>query len=91
MDEGFESRFPTLYEFLACGVWEGEARKGGSITVFISQGQLKACFLDKQTQMAFYSVLNPGGDLWAVLEDTLAGQHEPWQPTKHGKGGVPGF
>lgn len=90
-DSAFEERCPALYEFLACGIVDGEPRKGGSITLFVSQARLKVCFLDKTTQMAFYGVLEPGIALWEELEGMLAGEHEPWQPSKSGGGGKPVF
>ena len=71
-----------MYEFLACGFHDTEVRKGGSVTLFVSQARLKVCFLDKQTQQAFYAVLNAEGDVCSELEAILAGEHEPWQPVR---------
>jgi len=87
----FEERCPAMYEFLACGIQDDKPRKGGSVTLFVSQARLKVCFLDKQTQMAFYSVLDAQGDVLSELEAILAGEHEPWAPVKPGSGGKPVF
>jgi hypothetical protein len=81
-DDEFSNRYPALHEFLACGTWEGKVRKGGSINLFVGQGRLKVCFLDKQTQMAFYQILEAKNDLLSELEGYLAGVHDPWQPVK---------
>jgi len=90
-DDAFSERYPSLFEFLASGIWEGEQRKGGSISLFCGQGRLKVCFLDKQTQMAFYAVLSPGEHLLGELEGILAGEHDAWQPVRGGSGGRPVF
>lgn len=90
-DTEFEERCPALYEFLACGIVDDEVRKGGSISLFCGQGRLKVCFLDKQTQMAFYACLEARGELWAELEGILAGEHEAWSPVRSGSGGKPVF
>jgi hypothetical protein len=71
-----------LFEFLAAGDWEGEPRKGGSISLFTSQQRLKVCFLDKQTQKAFYAPIDPTGDILEALEQLLAGEHDPWEPVR---------
>jgi hypothetical protein len=81
VNEPFQEKYPSLYEFLAAGVYEGEARKGGSVTLFVSSGRLKACFTDKHTQLAFYALLEPFEDILAELELAIAGEHEQWQPT----------
>lgn len=85
----FEERAPCMYEFLATALVDGEERKGGSVTLFCSNGALKVCYLDKQTQMAFYAVLEGTEDLLHALEEILAGEHEQWTPTKHNPGKVP--
>jgi len=81
-NEGFRDRYPCLFEFLACGDFEGEERKGGSISLFTGQQRLKVCFLDKHTQLAFYAPVNGSDDLLAELEAILSGEHEAWQPVK---------
>lgn len=89
-NDQFEASYPALFEFLAAGIWEGEARKGGSISLFVTQRALKVCFLDKQTQQAFYALVEPTTDLLGHLEGILAGEHEPWAPVK-GHNGKPVF
>ena len=85
-DAEFAERCPGLYEFLAAGIVEGEPRKGGSISLFVSQARLKVCYMDKQTQTAFYGVLDGKGELWDQLEQMLVGEHEPWAPVRGGNG-----
>jgi len=77
-DESFAERCPALYEFLSTGQLDGEDRKGGSISLFCANGQLKVCFTDRHTQLAFYGVLSGQGELYQVLEQLLVGEHEPW-------------
>ena len=84
-DESFSERCPALYEFLSTGVLEGVERKGGSISLFCSNGQLKVCFTDRHTQLAFYGVLDGTGELYAVLEAMLISPPEPWTPLKESK------
>lgn len=86
----FRDRYPAVYELLAKGTWHGEPRKGGTVTLFIVGGRLKACFADRHTSHAFYAQLNASHDLWGELEGILAGEHEPWQPGAV-KGGKPPF
>ena len=81
-DPDFEKLYPALYEFTACGLVDGKPRKGGSISLFASQGRLKVCFLDKETQNTFYAVLALKEGLLVELEGILACEHEPWQPVK---------
>lgn len=81
-NDTFQDRYPALYEFLASGMYEGEQRKGGSITLFCGNGRLKVCFHDKQTQNAFYAQLEPMDDIVNELEVILAGEHDPWQSTQ---------
>lgn len=76
----FQARYPAIYEFLAAGIYEGDPRKGGSISLFVGSGRLKVCFLDKHTQQAFYGVLEPKSDILQELEELLSGEHEPWIP-----------
>jgi len=78
----FAETYPGLYEFLATGVRDNEPRKGGSINLFAHNGSLKVCFTDKETQMAFYAVLNAAEPLIEQLEGILAGEHDPWSKVK---------
>lgn len=89
VDQPFEEKCPCVYEFLSTAMLDGEVRKGGSISVFASNGALKVCYLDKHTQMCFYSSLDPSKSLWDQLETILQGQHEPWQSVKKDAGKVP--
>src|SRR6185503_7583041 len=43
-DPHFQERAPGLYEFLSAALLDGEERKGGSVTLFCSNGALKVCF-----------------------------------------------
>jgi len=88
-NETFKERAPALFEFLSTALVDGEERRGGSISLFASNGALKVCFLDKHTQLAFYGALDGAGDLVAVLEGMLVGEHEPWAPIKPSPGKTP--
>jgi|SRR6185503_13016466 len=88
-DPHFQERAPGLYEFLSAALLDGEERKGGSVTLFCSNGALKVCFHDRQTLLTFYAVLDGTGELYAVLEEILQGDHEPWSASKHNPGKVP--
>jgi len=88
-DAVFAQRAPALYEFLATALVDSEERKGGSITLFCSNGALKVCFSDRHTRLAFYAILDASGDLLEALEQTLVGGHEPWAPMKQFDGKVP--
>jgi hypothetical protein len=83
----WDSRFPSLVEFLAAATWpDGEARIRGSLVLFTDGQTWKACLSDKdQSCTAFISGEDPEAVLQAaetgLLEDRL-----DWRADRRNKG-----
>jgi len=84
-NRAFENKYPALYELLACGLWDGEPRKGATLTLFVSDGRLKACLADRHTYQALWVTLEPFEDILAEVELAAASDKAEWKPT--GKNG----
>lgn len=76
----FAKSCPTLWEFLACGVFEdGSSRKLGTLTVFVDGDGVKGCLNDREQGLtAFASAASLDG-LLAVLERGLAEDRLDWR------------
>jgi len=81
-NEAFEERYPALYELLASGVFEGETRRGATLTLFVSDGRLKASITDRQTEQVVYVVLEPLDDVLAEVEAHLVSSGVIWTSTR---------
>jgi hypothetical protein len=78
--EKFQAKYPALYELLAAGLYEGEARKGATLTIFALDGRLKASISDRQTRQCMWLTLEPFEDVLAEIELAVASGKESWRP-----------
>lgn len=83
-NEAFVAKYPALYELLAAGMFEGEPRKGATITLFCGDGRLKACIADRETGQGVWLALEPFEDILAELELAVAGGTVEWRSLKKG-------
>jgi len=86
-NEGFEQRYPILFELLAAGLYEGEPRVGATLTLFVSDGRLKVSLSDRHTEQVLYLTLEPFDDILAEVEVLLAKGGDAWKST-HKNGSV---
>lgn len=68
---GVLAKMPVLWEFLTVEAWEdGEARRTGTVLIFIEEGSVKLCLNDRdQDQVAFVT----GSSLEEAFEAADAG------------------
>jgi len=86
-NEDFEERYPILYELLAAGMYEGEPRIGATLTLFVTDGRLKASISDRQTEQVLYLTLEPLADVLGEVEVLLAKNGDGWK-SAHRNGAV---
>lgn len=84
-NDGFMAKYPALYELLAVGMYEGEPRKGATITLFCGDGRLKACIADRETAQGIWLALEPFEDVLAELELAIASGKVEWRGLKKGQ------
>jgi len=89
-DEWQES-FPALYELLAAGLYQGEPRKPATLSLFISEGRLKACIRDRQTHQALWLTLEGSIDILREIEALIVSGGGEWRSFKNGSGADPVF
>lgn len=89
-NEKFEDKYPALFELLAKGIFEGQPRVGASVTLFASDGRLKACISDRETHQALWLTLEPFEDVLAEIELAIVQGKEAWRST-NGKAAKPVF
>lgn len=84
------AKYPAIWEFLTLSIWEdGEPRVPGSITVFLQDGFLKACLIDKDADLvAFVSADSLEGILQA-LEAGIQDERMDWRRPREKGGGRP--
>lgn len=75
----FQERYPALYELLAAGLYEGKERKGATVTLFCSDGRLKACIADRETEQALWLTLEPFEDVLAEVELCVSKSDAEWK------------
>lgn len=81
-NDAFEARYPALYELLAAGILEGDPRVGATVTLFVSDGRLKASVVDRQTDQALWLTLEPFDDVLAEIELAVTSGKEAWKSTR---------
>jgi len=86
----FQERYPALFELLAAGLYEGEPRKGATVTLFCVDGRLKACIADRHTEQALWVTLEPFDDVLAEVELAVSKAEAEWKST-HKNGAKPVF
>jgi hypothetical protein len=89
-NKNFEEKYPALYEILAAGMFEGDVRKGATVTLFASDGRLKACVSDRHTHLALWITLEPFVDILAEIEVALTQEKPEWKPLNK-NGATPTF
>lgn len=83
--DGFVAKYPALYELLASGMFEGEPRKGATVTLFCGDGRLKACIADRETGNGMWLDLEPFEDILAELELLITSGKHQWRSLKKGQ------
>ena len=78
----FEEKYPALFELLAAGLYEGEPRKGATVTLFCVDGRLKACVSDRHSGMALWLTLEPFSDVLAEIELGVSQHSAEWKQLK---------
>jgi len=81
-NDQFLAKYPALFELLSSGMYEGEPRKGATITLFASEGRLKACVTDRQTDQSMYLSLEPYEDILAEIELLVAAGTHVWRSNR---------
>ena len=84
-DDAFMAKYPACYELLARGMYEGEPRKGATITLFCSDGKLKACVADRETGQGIWLALGPFEDVLAEIELVVAAGTQEWRSLRKGQ------
>ena len=65
-DAEWETKFPALYDFMACAIGlGGKPRQTGSLTIFARTGSWHVCLKDKQTKKSWWA---EGATVQAALE-----------------------
>jgi hypothetical protein len=81
-NDDFQERYPALFELLAAGLFEGEPRKGATVTLFCVDGRLKACIADRHTDQALWVTLEAATDCIAEIEMAVQTASDEWKSTK---------
>jgi len=89
-NKDFQDRYPALYELLAAGLYEGQPRKGATVTLFCVDGRLKACIADRHTEQALWVTLEALTDVLAEVEAGVSSASQEWKST-HKNGAKPIF
>lgn len=78
-------KYPNLYDLLYRRSLNGEARLGGSLTIFLDEGTLKVgVFLKTERRRAFETLSDPF-QVFEHLERKLASRGLDWRPLKESK------
>jgi len=73
------AKFPALYELLASGIYEGDPRKPASLSLFVSEGRLKAVIRDRHTRQALWLTLEGSLDPIAEIEALIVAGGGEWR------------
>jgi hypothetical protein len=83
VDERFEKKHPTLFDFLSQDTWpDGEARERATVILFAEGGTWKACLSDKTTQACLWATGDTFVGLLEGLEGRLTEDKPDWRPAK---------
>lgn len=85
-NDDFQERFPAVYELLARGMYEGQPRKGATVTLFCVDGRLKCCVSDRESGQGLWITLEAAGDCLEEIERAVAQEAAEWRPMKKGNG-----
>jgi hypothetical protein len=80
-DKWFET-YPALYQLLAAGIDEGDERKPATLTIFVSEGRLKATVHDRHTRQRLWLTLEGDIDLLREIEALIVSKGGEWRPDK---------
>lgn len=78
-NDEWHDKLPALYELLAAGLYAGEERKPATLTVFVSEGRLKACIRDRHTKQALWITLEGGLNLTEEVEHAIQSGSGEWR------------
>lgn len=84
-NEEWFAKFPALYELLASGIYEGDPRKPASLSLFVSEGRLKAVVRDRHTRQALWLTLEGNTDVISEIEALIVSGGGEWRPFKEGQ------
>jgi hypothetical protein len=88
-NKDFQAKYPAVFELLSAGLVEDDVRKGATITLFCSDGRLKACVVDRQTDQALWLTLEPFEDVLAEVELSVSKADAEWKArAKHANGAI---
>lgn len=79
VNETWHDQYPAVFELLCAGTYEGEARKPATLTLFVSEGRLKACIRDRQTRQNCWMTLEAVGDVIGEIEALLQAGKAEWR------------
>jgi hypothetical protein len=83
-NDAWQEAYPALYELLAAGLYEGEQRKPATLSIFVSEGRLKACVRDRHTKQALWLTLEGNIDLIREIEDAITSSAGEWRAFRSG-------
>lgn len=88
-NDEWHERYPALYELLAAGLYEGDARKPATLTLFVSEGRLKGCIRDRHTKQSLWLTLEGNIDILVEIEAAITNGSGEWRAFK-GSGDLEG-
>jgi len=77
-------RSETLWQFLTSVIWPdgGGKRRPGSLSVFMDDGELKACLSDKDLALVAFVTLDPTQPILEQLNELLEADTLDWRRSK---------
>lgn len=84
-NDAWQEAYPALYELLSAGIVEGEERKPATLTVFVSEGRLKACLRDRHTRQSLWLTLEGDINVLVEVEKAIVDHSGEWRADKRGE------
>jgi hypothetical protein len=87
VDEEFERKYPTLWEYLTCDTWEdGSPRATTTMFLFVSGGRWTCMLKDRALEKVCFSTHDTLAELLASREEALCDGRADWRTERSAPG-----
>lgn len=77
--DAFQGAYPTLFDLLALGKWEGKARETGNLMIFVSSGRATVRVMDPDSCQVCFFTESTISDALEGLERALVEGRADWR------------
>jgi len=82
--EGWQKRYPALFQLLSLAQADGGPREGATLTLFTGEGRLKASLFDRHTEMTLWLTLEGQDDTLAEIDQLIRQGKGEWRKKREG-------